>query len=231
MPCAGSGPARLVVTHRGRDSPARLCSFRFRAAPALLAFAAEAGAFAALGGQHAGVAGVGTPAQGALQPAGQRGMARVVRAAHDKGAYRTELRLDRIGPGCVRGREAQLDVLAPGTGRPRPAKYPASLRKLQWVNGWTGFSGRVLAAVTMTSISPSLIRRGRPPARRGSSAARPLALNVWIMSRTVSSPAAASRAIAGTGVPDADAMMIIARRTRTDSCLPRRTICSSRCPS
>ena len=64
MPCAGSGPARLVVTHRGRDSPARLCSFRFRAAPALLAFAAEAGAFAALGGQHAGVAGVGiTPAQ------------------------------------------------------------------------------------------------------------------------------------------------------------------------
>ena len=56
MPCAGSGPARLVVTHRGRDSPARLCSFRFRAAPALLAFAAEAGAFAALGGQHAGVA-------------------------------------------------------------------------------------------------------------------------------------------------------------------------------
>jgi hypothetical protein len=33
-------------------------------APALLAFAADAGAFAALGGQHAGVAGVGiTPAQ------------------------------------------------------------------------------------------------------------------------------------------------------------------------
>ena len=43
--------------------------------------------------------------------------------------------------------------------RAPPAKYPASLRKLQWVNGWTGFSGRVLAAVTMTSISPSLIRR------------------------------------------------------------------------
>jgi hypothetical protein len=62
------------------------------------------------------------------------------------------------------------------TGRPRPAEYPASLRKLQWVNGWPSFSGRVLAAVTMTSISPSLIRRGRPPAHRGSSAARPLAL-------------------------------------------------------
>jgi len=114
MPCAGSGPARLVVTHRGRDSPARLCSFRFRAAPALLVFAADAGAFAALGGQHVGVAGVGiTPARVVLQLAGQRGVIPVVRAAHDKGAYWTELRLDRIGPGCVRGREAQLDVLAP----------------------------------------------------------------------------------------------------------------------
>ena len=28
-------------------------------------------------------------------------------------------------------------------------------------------------------------------------------------------------------MPDADAMMIIARRTRTDPCFPRRTICSS----
>src|SRR5271166_6616863 len=100
MPCAGSGPARLVVTHRGRDSPARLCSFRFRAAPALLAFAADAGAFAALGGQHVGVAGVGiTPAQVVLQLAGQLGVIPVVRAAHDKGAYRTGLRLDRIAPG------------------------------------------------------------------------------------------------------------------------------------
>jgi hypothetical protein len=42
---------------------------------------------------------------------------------------------------------------------------------------------------------------------------------------------ATSRAIAGTSVPDADAMMIIARRTRTDPCFPRRTICSSRRPS
>jgi hypothetical protein len=58
-----------------------------------------------------------------------------------------------------------------------------------------------------------------------------LALNAWITSRTVSSSAATSRAIAGTKVPDADAMMIIARRTRTDSCLPRRTICCSHCPS
>jgi hypothetical protein len=39
----------------------------------LLAFAAEAGAFAALGGRHVAVAGVGiTPAQAGLQLAGQR---------------------------------------------------------------------------------------------------------------------------------------------------------------
>jgi hypothetical protein len=63
----------------------------------LLAFAAEAGSFAALGGQHAGVAGAGiTPAQVVLQLAGQRGVIPVVRAAHDKGAYRTELRLDPV---------------------------------------------------------------------------------------------------------------------------------------
>jgi hypothetical protein len=34
--------------------------------------------------------------------------------------------------------------------------------------------------------------------------------------------------IAGTSVPDADAMIIIARRTRTEPCLPRRTICRRR---
>nr|WP_246121992.1 hypothetical protein [Actinoallomurus bryophytorum] len=53
-------------------------------------------------------------------------------------------------------------------------------------------------------------------------------MNAWITSRTVSSSAATSRAIAGTGVPDAEAMIIIARRTRIDSCLPRRTIWVSR---
>ncbi|MEV7046491.1 hypothetical protein [Amycolatopsis sp. NPDC051061] len=34
-------------------------------------------------------------------------------------------------------------------------------------------------------------------------------------------------AITGTGDPDAEAMMIVARRTRIDSCLPRRVIRSS----
>jgi hypothetical protein len=41
---------------------------------------------------------------------------------------------------------------------------------------------------------------------------------------TVSSSAATSRAIAGTGVPDADARIIVARRTRIGLPRPRRTI-------
>jgi SAM-dependent methyltransferase len=49
-----------------------------------------------------------------------------------------------------------------------------------------------------------------------------------LTSRTVSSSAATRQAIAGTGVPAADAMIIIARRTRIDSCLPRRVICRNR---
>jgi hypothetical protein len=96
------------------------------------------------------------------------------------------------------------------TGRPGwPTKYTASLRRLQCVNGRPSFSGRVVAATTISSTSWSLIRRGRPPAHRGSSTARPLALNKWITSRPVSSSAATSRAIALTGVP---------RRRHDDHC-------------
>jgi hypothetical protein len=43
-------------------------------------------------------------------------------------------------------------------------------------------------------------------------------------SRTVSSSAATSRAIADTGVPELEAMMIVARRTRIELPRPRRTI-------
>ena len=45
--------------------------------------------------------------------------------------------------------------------------------------------------------------------------------------RRWTSSAATNRSIAGTSVPDADAMMIIARRTRTGPCFPRRPICST----
>jgi hypothetical protein len=66
------------------------------------------------------------------------------------------------------------------------------------------------------------------PAR--AQAGQPTVLNAWITSRTVSSSAATRRAIAGTVVPDAEAMMINARRTRIDSCLPRRTRRNRYCP-
>lgn len=50
-------------------------------APASLAFAADAGSFAALGGQDVGVAGVGVaPAQVGVQFPGQDGVVRVIRA-------------------------------------------------------------------------------------------------------------------------------------------------------
>ena len=145
-----------------------------------------------------------------------------------QGAQGPELRLDRVGPRRVRRREAQLHVFSLG---PAPDCRGLAGRQVVQDDEQPSFSGRVLAAATITATSSSLIRRGRPPAHRGSSAARPLALNRWITSRTGPSSAATSRAIAGTSVPDADATMIIARRTRTDPCFPRRTICSSRRPS
>src|SRR6266545_61734 len=63
------------------------------------------------------------------------------------------------------------------------------------------------------------------PAR--SNARSPISLNRWITSRTVSSCAATSRAIAGTGVPDADAIMINARRTRIGSAPSSRVTTAS----
>jgi len=63
-------------------------------APALLAFAADAGALAALGCQHVGSRALGVaPAQVGLQLAGQRGVIPVVRVAHDTGAQGPELGL------------------------------------------------------------------------------------------------------------------------------------------
>src|SRR3954465_7231475 len=83
--------------------------------------------------------------------------------------------------------------------------------------------------------SSALIRRGRPPAQRGSSALIPSSLNRWITSRTVSSSAATRPAIAGTVLPPAEASTTIARRWRIPLLAafgsPRRTIRSSRCPS
>lgn len=45
------------------------------------------------------------------------------------------------------------------------------------------------------------MRQGRPPAQLGSRQRSPISLNRWITSRTASSCAATSWAIAGAGVP------------------------------
>ena len=83
----------------------------------MLALTADAGAFAALRGQHVGVAGVGVaPAQVCVQAAGQSGVAFVVGIAHHEGAQRPELGLDRVGlRGAGRG-EAQFHLVAGGKG-------------------------------------------------------------------------------------------------------------------
>jgi hypothetical protein len=99
------------------------------------------------------------------------------------------------------------------------------------VNGIPSFFGRVLVAAMMTAMSASVIRRGRPPAQCGSSAASPAALNAWITRRTVSSHAARVRPIAGTVAPDEDVRMIIARRAWIVSGPPRRAIRNRRWPS
>jgi hypothetical protein len=117
----------------------------------LLAFAAEAGAFAALGGQHAGVAGAGiTPAQAGLQLAGQRGVIPVVRAAHDKGA-------DRTGPDCAStglAREAFAGV------KHSPAFSPLAQRRI----------AGVVSAARLPMMTNSRYPSGRA-ARTGLSAA------------------------------------------------------------
>ena len=62
---------------------------------------------------------------------------------------------------------------------PREARCAVSLRKLQCVNGRPSFSGRVVAAATMTSMSASLIRgtAARPPrVQRGQAPS----LNAWV---------------------------------------------------
>jgi hypothetical protein len=66
-------------------------------APALPAFAADAGAFAALGLEYGGMSAVGVaPAQVGLQVAGQGRMAGGVVVGDDEAADRAEVRFDRV---------------------------------------------------------------------------------------------------------------------------------------
>ena len=76
----------------------------------------DSGAFAALGGEEVGVAGVGVaPAQVGVQAAGEDGVVGVVGVVQDELAQRPEVRFDGVGPGTVGRGEAQFDVVA---GRP-----------------------------------------------------------------------------------------------------------------
>jgi len=65
---------------------------------AVLAFAADAGAFAALAARTSEWRALALrQAQAGLQHAAGHGVAEVVTAAHDEGADRPELRFDRVG--------------------------------------------------------------------------------------------------------------------------------------
>ncbi len=83
---------------------------------------------------------------------------------------------------------------------------------LHRVNGSPRVSGRVLAVSTMNATSSVVIRRGRPPAHRGSNDAIPISLNRWIISLTRSSEVATSLAITPTVFPPAEACTTTARR-------------------
>ena len=70
----------------------------------MLAFAADAGAFAALGGEDVGVAGVGVArAQIVLQLAGLDDVVGVVRGARHEASERPELGLDRVAQEALVG--------------------------------------------------------------------------------------------------------------------------------
>src|SRR5438045_1500806 len=114
-----SAPTQRVsqlATERGTIKVPTTLTAAVSTSRAPTAAATSRGAFAALGGQHVGVAGMDVaPAQVGLETPGQDRVAGVVGASHDEGADRPELCLDRIGPGGAGRGEAQFDV---GAGRP-----------------------------------------------------------------------------------------------------------------
>lgn len=96
-----------------------------------------------------------------------------------------------------------------------PQPFPPGLRRLQRVKGCLSSLSRVVAVASRRASSSGLIRRGRPPAHRGSKLASSASLNRWITPRIVSSPPWTSRVIVGTVFPLAKASTTIARRSRT----------------
>lgn len=194
-------------------------------APADVFLAADACAFASLGGEDVRVAGVlVAPAQVGVQGAGPDGVVGVDEGELPQGP---EVGLDRIGPGRVGRGEAELDLVpvGPAADPPVPVRgqvveddvdrsavregradgpqcRPGVVDTLAAADDSPGpvVADRVAAveavAASMTKSSSSMLsRRGRPPAHRGSRQAGPTSSNRWITSRTVSSSAWTSCAI------------------------------------
>ena len=88
-----------------------------------------------------------------------------------------------------------------------------------------------LAIFLISRRWPSVNFGGWPPLYFGYSDPNPSALKLRITSRTRSSLANATLAIAGTSMPWADSSTICARRQVTTDPLPRRMIRTSRRPS
>jgi len=130
---------------------------------------------------------------------------------------------DRPGPGPRPG---------PG-GRSRRPGSRSACGYSPCVNGSPSRFGRVLAVATTTSMSASVIRRGRPGPQCGAGICSPWSLNAWMTSRTASSSAATSRAIhrnPGSGrrrhddqrTPAPDAVVHARRRYWSSSGVNRR---------
>jgi hypothetical protein len=114
---------------------------------------------------------------------------------------------------------------------PSATRNSASFDKLQAENGRSCSAGRDLAIFLISRRWPSVNFGVRPPLYFGYSEPNPSVLKLRITSRTRSSLANATLAIAATFMPCADSSTICARRQVTTDPLPRRTIRTRCCPS
>jgi hypothetical protein len=100
---------------------------------------------------------------------------------------------------------------------------------LQCVNGRPSAAGRVVVVSMINAMSSALIRQAGTASRPFSvRQASPHSLKARITHLGWRLHPRRQPYDRRPGVPDAGAMMIIALRTRIDSCFPRRAICCSR---
>ncbi len=105
------------------------------------------------------------------------------------------------------------------------------LARLQVENGRSCSVGLDFAIFLISRRSGSVNVFGRPPEYFGYRELKPLALKLWITSRTRSALVKVTSAIFATGMPWADSRTIWARRQVTTEPVPRRMIRSSLRPS